>query len=208
VLPGTYNVSLVVDGKAVDTRPLRVEADPEVALTAVQRKELFDKAMEMHELQRRASEVTTALQPLNTRMTELAKEIEGRSDVPAEVKTSFQALNTDVAALMPKFQASVGGRGGTGGGAGPGGATTPNPSVVARIGQAKNGLMGGFWPTTQTFVAYNEAKTTTPAAIAEANALFAKAATVSSALATHKLTLTAPKPVAAPAVVPAASKKK
>ena len=59
VLPGTYHVSLVVDGKTVDTRPLRVEADPEVALTPAQRKELFDKAVEMHDLQRRASEVST-----------------------------------------------------------------------------------------------------------------------------------------------------
>jgi photosystem II stability/assembly factor-like uncharacterized protein len=199
VLPGTYSLSLVMDGKVVDTKPIRVEADPEVALTPLERKALFDKAMEMHELQRRASEVSSALQPLNSQMGDLAKTIEGRNDVPADVKTSFQAFNKELAALMPKFQAGFGGRGGAGGAGG----ATPNPSVVARIGQAKNGLMGGFLPTAQTLDAYNEARTATPKAIADANAIFAKAAALSATLATHQLTLTAPKPVATPAVVPA-----
>jgi hypothetical protein len=187
-------VSLFVDGKVVDTRPIRVDVDPEVALTPVERKKQFDMAMEMHDLQRRASEVSTALQPFSTRMAELAKEIGGRTDLPAEVRSSFEALNKDVSALMPRFQASFGGRGGGGGGT-----TTPNPSVLARIGQAKNGLMGGFVPTAQTLEAYDEAKAATPKAIADANALFARAATVSTSLAAYKLTLTPPTPVAVPA---------
>ena len=56
VLAGTYNVALVVDGKTVDTKPLRVMSDPEVVLTEAERKKLYDMAMEMHELQRRATE--------------------------------------------------------------------------------------------------------------------------------------------------------
>jgi photosystem II stability/assembly factor-like uncharacterized protein len=205
VLPGTYTVELIADGKVADAKPIRVEADPEVALTAIERKKMFDMAVEMHDLQRRASEVTTALQPFNTRMSELAKEIDSRSDVPAETKASFQALNKELAVLMPRFQAGSGGRGGAGGASG---GPTPVPSVVARISQAKNGLMGGFWPTAQTLEAYSEAKTATPKATAEASALFAKAATVSASLATHKLTLTAPKlPDAAPAAAAASRKK-
>jgi hypothetical protein len=202
VLPGTYTVSLVVDGKVVDTKPVRVDVDPEVALTALQRKELFDKAMEMHELQRRATEVSTALQPFNTRMGELAKEIKGKDDLPGEVKTAFDGLNRDLTALMPRFQAGFGGRVGAGGG-GP----VRTPSLLARIGQAKNGLMGGFTPTAQTLEAYNEARTVTPKAIAEANALFDRAVGVSGALAAHKLALEAPKHVGTPAVVPASRKK-
>jgi hypothetical protein len=201
VLPGVYQVSLLVDGKTVDTKPLRVDADPEVALTAVERTKLFDMAMEMHDLQKRTSEVSTALQPLNSRMGELAKEIDGRADLPADVKTSFQALNKELAALTPKFAAGTGGRGGAAGGG-----VTPTPSVAARIGQAKNGLMGGFWPTAQTMDAYNEARTGAPKAIAEANALFAKAGALSTTLAAHKLTLTAPKPVEVPPTRPAPRK--
>src|SRR5262249_14844987 len=59
VLAGTYTVALVVDGKPVDTKPLRVLGDPEVVLSDAQRKQLFDMAAEMHDLQKRASEAAT-----------------------------------------------------------------------------------------------------------------------------------------------------
>ena len=28
-MPGTYNVALIVDGKAVETKPLKIVSDPE-----------------------------------------------------------------------------------------------------------------------------------------------------------------------------------
>ena len=43
-------------------------ADPEVVLTEAERKKMFDMAMEMHELQRRATEVAAGIGPLNTRL--------------------------------------------------------------------------------------------------------------------------------------------
>ena len=43
VIGGIYNVSLIVDGKTVDTKPLRVNDDPEVVLTSVERKRMFDR---------------------------------------------------------------------------------------------------------------------------------------------------------------------
>jgi hypothetical protein len=54
-------VALVVDGKTVDTKPLKVAADPEVGLTAVERKKLHDMAMEMHELRRLATQASAAI---------------------------------------------------------------------------------------------------------------------------------------------------
>ena len=56
VLAGTYRIALVVDGKTVDTKTLRVTDDPEVLLTSVERKRMFDMAMEMHALQPRVTE--------------------------------------------------------------------------------------------------------------------------------------------------------
>jgi len=195
VLPGTYTVALVIDGKTVDSKPLGVAADPEVALTAVQRQQLYDMAMEMHELQRTGTEVSSALGPLNTRLTELVKEIAGKADVPADVKVSIEALQKAVAAVVPKFSAAAGGRGGGGGG----GAAAAAPGVVARIGQAKTGLMGGMWPTAQTLRTYNEVKAEMPKAVAEANAAFAKAAALATSLGTFNLKLAAPEPVKLPA---------
>ncbi len=201
VLPGTYNVSLIVDGKTVDTKPLRVTADAEVALSEIERKRMFDMAMEMHELQRRGTEVSNALRPLNTRVAELAKEIAGRNDVPADVKASFDAFNKDLAAFAPKFAPQAGGRGGGAGpaaaapqaGGAPGAAAvTPPLNLLARIGQAKTGLMATMPVTEQATRAYTESKTLVPKAILDANALFARAAALSTTLAQYKLTLTAP----------------
>jgi hypothetical protein len=101
-------------------------------------------------------------------------------------------LQKDVAALAPKFAAPAFGRGFGGGGGGRGGA---GDSLVARAAQTKNAMMGGMLPTDQTMKAYTEAKTQLPKAIADANALFTRAATLSSALTRHNLTLTAPTPV-------------
>ena len=73
--------------------------------------------------------------------------------------------------------------------------TTPQVSIVTRIGQAKNGLMGGMPATEATVKAYTESKTQAPKAMADANALFEKAATLSTTLAKAGLKLDAPKPL-------------
>jgi len=192
VLGGTYTVALVVDGRPVASKPLRVVPDPEVALTEVERKKMYDMAMEMHTLQVQAAEVATQLTPFNTRLTELAKDVASRTDVPADVKSSVEALAKDVAALTPKLVAPAGGfgRGGGGGGRG-GGADT----AIGRAGQAKNGLMASLWPTEQTMKAYADAKSELPKAIAEANAVFVRGATVATSLAKFNMALTAPQPV-------------
>jgi photosystem II stability/assembly factor-like uncharacterized protein len=196
VLAGTYNVSLVVDGKTIETKPLRVLGDPEVVLTSVERKKMFDMAMEMHDLQRRAAETANVLGPINQQLPEIAKTIASRTDVPADVKSSFEAFNKEMTAAMQRFAAAAGGggRGGGGGGGGGGGrgggGAEPNP--LARIAVAKNGLMAGMPATAQTLQAYTDAKAQAPKAIADADALVAKAAAVSATLAKHNITLKVP----------------
>ena len=189
VLAGTYNVSLVVDGKTLESRPLKVMADPEVVLTEAERKKLFDMAMELHELQRRANEVAAGIAPLNTRLTELSKEAASKSDLPADLKASVDTLQKDVAELAPKLAMPL--FGGRGGGRGGGAAD----SLVARLAQAKTAMMGGMWPTEASMRAYTDSKAQLPKAIADANVLFTRAATLGSALAKHSLTLTAPTPI-------------
>ena len=194
VLAGVYNISLVVDGKTIDTRPLRVQSDPEVLLTEVERKKLFDMAMEVHGLQTHAAEALNQLVPFNARLTELSSEVSSRADVPADVKAQVEAMSKEAAALAPKLTAPAGfGRGGGGGGGGGRGGAQDTP--IARATQAKNGLMGGMWPTEQTMKAYADAKTQLPKAIADANALFARASALSTSLARYNLALTPPQPV-------------
>jgi photosystem II stability/assembly factor-like uncharacterized protein len=194
VLAGSYNVSLLVDGKVVDTKPLRVTGDPEVVLTSVERKKMYDMAMEMHDLQRRATEIANVLGPINQQLPAIAKTIEGRSDLPADVKASFEAFNKEMTAAVQRFAAAAGG-GGRGGGRG-GGADANNP--LARIGVAKNGLMAGMSATAATMQAYNDAKAQAPKALADAQALVSKAQALSATLAKHNITLTVPVPTTKP----------
>ena len=187
MLPGSYTVALVVDGKTVATKPLRVVADPEVVLTQTERKRLYDMAMELHGLQQRASDVLASIVPVQRQMPEVMKQVTAKTDLPADVKTQTEAFDKELTALVTKLAPPQGGRGGGGGGRG-----GPEPSAIVRATQAKNGLMGGMWPTQSTIDAFNEAKTGVPAAITEANATLAKAQTVSAALAKHGITLTVP----------------
>ena len=187
---GSYNVGLVVDGKTVETKPMRVAGDPEVVLTEVQRKQLFDMAMEMHELQKRTTEAAAGIASLTRQLTQLTQEISGKADIPPDVKASFDSLKADTTALAPKLPPPA-----VGGGRGGGGRGAADLSVSGRIAQAKNGMMGGLWPTSITMKAYNDSKTDGPKVLSDANALFAKAAAVSTSLAKYNLKLDAPKPV-------------
>jgi hypothetical protein len=195
VLGGSYSVELIVDGKTVDKKPLKVTDDPDVILTQAERRHQFDMAMEMHALQPRANEAAAAFGNLTRQITELGTTIAGRTDVPADVKSSFDAFKTELTAMAPRLTTPQG-RGGGGGGRG------NSDAIVAKIGQAKNGLMGGMSVGEQTTRAYAEAKALTPKTITELNALIVKAGTLSTALARANLTLTVPQPVKMPEAAP------
>jgi photosystem II stability/assembly factor-like uncharacterized protein len=192
VIGGLYTVSLIVDGKTMESKPLRVNEDPEVVLTAVERKRMFDQAMEIHALQPRLIEATTAHTALTRQLADVTTAIAAKSDVPADVKASVEALTKEVAGLAPRLAAPAGGRGG-------GGGRGQNESLSAKLGQAKNGLTAGMSPADPTVRAYTEVKAQTPRAIADLNAVIAKATALSTTLARYNVTLTVPAPVAQPA---------
>jgi len=198
VLSGSYKVSLVVDGRTVDTKTLRVNDDPDVALTAVEKKRMFDQAIEMHALQARVTDAATAHRSLTQQFTQLSTTLGARNDVPADVKSAFDAVKKDLDALAPKLTVPQGGRGGGGGGRG-----AANESLLTKIGQAKNGLMAGMTPGEQTTTAYADAKATAPKAIADLNAAIAKATPLAASLAKYNLTLNVPQPVKPAETAPA-----
>ena len=186
VLPGTYNVGLVVDGKTVGTKPLRVMGDPDVVLTQAERKRLYDMAIELHDMQRRANGVISSIAPVRRQMPEVMKQVASKSDIPADVKAQAEAFNKELTQMMTTLVPQGRGRGGGGGGG--------TPSPIARIAQAKNGMMGGMWPTETTMNAYKEAKNGLPGAITGINEMLKKAQVLSSALARHAITLSVPAP--------------
>ena len=191
VIGGVYTVALVVDGKTIDTKPLRINEDPEVVLTAVERKRMYDQAMEIHALQPGLTDATTAHAALTRQLADVTTSIKDKSDVPPDVKASVESLTKDVAALAPKLAVPAGGRGG-------GGGRGNTDSLAAKLGQAKNGLTAGMSPADPTVRAYTEVKAQTPKAIADLNAAIARATTLAATLAKHNVSLTVPAPVKMP----------
>ena len=196
VLAGSYKVSLIVDGKTIDTKTLRVNDDPEVNLTSVEKKRMFDEAMEMQALQGRVTEAATAHASLTRQLNELATTVGSRGDVAPDVKGALDAVKKDLESLAPRLAIPQGGRGG-------GGRGTATESLLAKIGQAKNGLMAGMSPGEQTNTAYADVRAQSPKAIGDLNTAIAKAATLVGSLSRYNLTLTVPPPVKSPEAAPA-----
>src|SRR5262249_42165876 len=88
VVGGTYNIALGVDGKTADTKPLRVVDDPDVVLTSLERRKMFDMAMEVHALQPRVNDATAAHASLTRQVNEIAPTLTSKTDIPADVKAS------------------------------------------------------------------------------------------------------------------------
>jgi hypothetical protein len=142
----------------------------------------------MHALQARVTDASTAHASLTRQLNQLATDIGGRDDIPADVKASFDALRKDVDALAPRLTQPAG-RGGGGGGRG------NTESLPAKIGQAKGALMGGMVIGEQTSNLFSEARAQSPKAIGDLNAVIAKASAVRTSLARYNLTLDVPAPI-------------
>ena len=195
VLPGTYTVALVVDGKTVDTKPMRIVADPDNMLTDVQRRRYYDITSDLHDMQRRATQVANALMPLHTQVTEAAAKVAAVND-PA-VKSQFDALQKDLAAAGAKFGVPPPPPNVGGGGGGRGGGPPADPSnVLERVGGVKGQILSFYdLPSDSLLRAYNDVKLALPKAIIEANAVITRAMAVSQALKKHNIDLTVPAPI-------------
>ena len=192
VIPGTYSVSLMAGGKAIDTKPITVLMDPQVHFTAAQRAQYNSIVLDLHDLQRRGTKMASVLTAINTQMPGVATKVKENTAVPAEVKVQFDAFNKDFDSLKVKFgvgAAAAGGRGGGGGGGGRGGGDPRN--VLARTGTVKNSIMG-IWevPSDAMVKQYNAVKLDLPKAITTADAFIARATAMSATLKKYDITLT------------------
>lgn len=194
-MPGTYTVALTSAGKVLDSKPLKLVFDPDVRFAAGEHERYNAIVMDLHSLQRRGVAAAVALNELYPRMSEIAKQLSAKSDVPADVKSQFDALDKQFDAVRKKFGVPVpvatGGRGGGGGR----GAVDPD-NVLARTTTLKTQLVG-VWeaPSASAVRQYNEARVQLPAAISDANAFLARAAAMAKTLKKYDLSLGVPAPV-------------
>jgi hypothetical protein len=210
VLAGTYNVSLLIGDKVIETKPMKVVVDPQLQVSDTQQKRWFDIVMDLHDMQRRGTVTAGTLTALMAQMPDVATKVKDNSNVPTAVKTQFQAFNTEFDALSAKFGVTAptpggltvvaGGRGGRGGGAGGGGrgggrggGGADSANVLGRAGNVKGQIMG-FWelPSDYLMKQYTDVKVALPRAITDARAFFVKAMAMSQTLKKYNITLTVP----------------
>jgi photosystem II stability/assembly factor-like uncharacterized protein len=196
VVPGTYNVALVVDGKTIETKTMKIVADPLEQMTALERKKHFDTAYDLHEMQRRGNAMTAALQSLYTQLNDNKAKLDA---APADVKAALTAFNKDFDAVRPKFgvppPAPAAGAPGGGGGRGGGAPVDPN-NIAAKAGTAKGNVMAFTdTPSDTAMRQYADVKLALPKAIAEGNAVITKATALAATLKKADVTLTVPSTV-------------
>jgi photosystem II stability/assembly factor-like uncharacterized protein len=153
VPPGSYNVALVVDGKTIETKPIKIVLDPEVQMNDVQRKRYFDIMMDLHDMQRKGTPVQQALNSVFSQMSDVAAKVKDSASVPATVKTQFEAFNKEFDAIRVKFGVPppAGGPGGRGGGGAAAGGRAGAPAAAGAAAPANAGAenTGGFNPAMQ-----------------------------------------------------------
>jgi hypothetical protein len=209
-----YNVTLMVDGKTVETKPIKVVFDPGVKFQGTQQKQYFDMTADLHDLERRGTEVATKLQTVFDQMAGVAAKVKESTTVPAAVKLQFETFNKEFDALRVKFGVPVvaggggGGRGGGGGGGRGGGgaagaaagtepAVDPTLDLLGRTGDVKNAISGIWeWPSESLMKEYSAVKLGLPKAITEANGWLVRAMTMSQTLRKYDITLNVPVPTA------------
>jgi hypothetical protein len=207
VLPGSYNVSLVVAGKVVETKPLKIVADP-LLQNDNGRKRAAEMALELHESQRHGQLAADALGSIESQMADVSAKVKA-SKAPDAVKAQFDAFVKEFDATKAKFGVGPapaaaaapagGGRGAGGGGGGGGrggGAPVDQANVLGRVNTLKGDLSGfGDMVSDTQMKSYTELKAALPKAVADANAVIVKAMAMSQTLKKYDVVLTVPAPV-------------
>ncbi len=127
VLPGTYQVILKVDGKEAASNSFTVQGDPEIQISAEDRKAWFDTAMDLHKLQKTLNEAAERVGELNEKIRALQQALKDNANAPA-------ALKTKVEDFAKKFE-PVGRRFGIG---------VPNPLETGNFERANENLRFRF----------------------------------------------------------------
>ena len=102
-MPGEYRVTLVVEGKDIATKPVRVIGDAAVQLTDADRKTWHDTALALHRLQEEANEAAEAVTQLGTQYQALETLMKMAANAPAEAKTAVEAAGKQLADLRRRL---------------------------------------------------------------------------------------------------------
>jgi hypothetical protein len=140
VLPGTYRVTLNVDGRDGGTKSVTVNGDPLSVITDVDRKAWHDLSLAVHQLQGNAGLLRARIAEASMALGSVRTLVTRAGNAPSALRTSVDAVDRDLRTLRQQFgvtmpgEAAPSGRGGGGGGGG----VQPVPAV---LGQVKSQLL-------------------------------------------------------------------
>jgi photosystem II stability/assembly factor-like uncharacterized protein len=197
VIPGEYRVTLVVDGKDVSTKTVRVNGDPEMPMTDADRRTLHDTALGLHQLQQIANSAAEAVTTLGPQVQ--AAEAMLKAAGSGSATGAIGDLNTRLADLRRRLGVGTGG-GGQGGGGGGGGFGGQQQNVRGQIGQLKGQIMGSTsLPTTQQVRTAGELREDMLKLVQETNDLIASVPALYDKLGAAGLKPASLKPITPPA---------
>ncbi len=194
VLPGTYSVALVVDGKTVESKKLTIVMDPLVQLTQAERVAYNGLATALHNAQQAGAAAAAPMTALLVEVRKAAAKMDSTPTLADSVKTQFAAFRKEFDVVRAKLGAGAPAVAfGPGGGGGAAGFGAADANVLARLGAVKSGMLG-VWETPSDAVQKQAAaaKASVEAAVAESKAFMARATAMSALLAANGITLTVP----------------
>ena len=173
VLPGEYRVTLVVDGRDVATKSVRVSGDTAVQMTDADRKTWHDAALALHRLQEQANEAADAVAQLGSQYQALEGLLKIAAEPSADSKSAIEGAGKQLADLRRRLGVPAPGQtpvaGGGGGGGGFGG---QQQNVRGQIGQTKGQVMSSHsLPSEQQLRVLTEGRGDLAKVIQETNAL-------------------------------------
>ena len=196
VLPGEYRVTLVVDGKDVATKSVRVNGDKDMPMTDADRKVWHDTALNLHELQRVANAAADAVTTLATQLTAAEALMKSAANPPGAAKNAITDANTKLTDLRRRLGLNQGGGGFGGGGGGGGGFGGQQNNVRGNLGQTKGQIMQSTsLPTAQQMRSATELREDLTKVIADTNELITAIPAIYDALGATGAKPTALKPV-------------
>ena len=99
VLPGEYRVTLLVGGKEVATKTVRVSGDAAVPMTDADRKVWHDTSMSLHDMQRAVNDTADAVSTLNGQVQQAEALLKTAANAPPAAKGAIEDASKRIADL-------------------------------------------------------------------------------------------------------------
>ncbi len=199
VSPGNYTVSLVANGRVVNSQPVRVVMDPKVRLTGEARAAYDALLNDLHARHQRGADVAGQLTAVAQQMADIQARIDSAPAMSADARQAFAAFKAQFDSVRVKFGVAPGRvtgapqAGGARAGGAFGGSGSAGSNALGQLASVK-GQIGGIWesPSEALRTQAQAASSALEAAIAEAGRVLESARTVGATLAPFGRTLSVP----------------